>query len=56
MNGAHSDNRWNYDSDTEATKRLWNKTGDLTIPTDGKNLFTVPNGDWDGSTTTWSTK
>lgn len=32
----------------------WNQTGDLTIPTDGKNLFTVPSGAWDGSTTTWS--
>ncbi|MEE0950588.1 MAG: InlB B-repeat-containing protein [Paludibacteraceae bacterium] len=32
----------------------WNKTGNLTIPTDGKNLFTVPNDSWDGATTTWS--
>ena len=34
----------------------WNQTGDLTIPTDGKNLFTVPNGAWDGSTSSWSKK
>lgn len=33
----------------------WNQTGDLTIPTDGKNTFTIPNGAWDNSTTTWST-
>ncbi|MBR1877994.1 MAG: hypothetical protein IJ814_03190 [Paludibacteraceae bacterium] len=32
----------------------WNQTGDLTVPTDGKDLFTIPDGDWDGSTTTWS--
>ena len=32
----------------------WNQTGDLTIPTDGKNLFTVPSTAWDGSTSTWS--
>ena len=34
----------------------WNQTGDLTIPTNGNNLFTIPSGAWDGSTTTWSTK
>ena len=37
----------------------WNQTGDLEIPTNGNNLFTVPvfeNGkSWDGATTTWST-
>ncbi len=32
----------------------WNQTGDLTIPTDGKNLFAVPNGSWDGATSGWS--
>ena len=47
MNPATSDNNWN-----EGTK--WNQTGDLTIPTDGKNCFTVPSGYWDGATTTWS--
>ncbi len=31
----------------------WNQTGDLTILSD-KNCFTIPNNDWDGSTTTWS--
>ncbi len=32
----------------------WNQTGDLTIP-GSNNLFTIPDGAWDGSTTTWST-
>ena len=31
----------------------WNQSGDLTVPTDGKNLFTV--SAWDGATTSWST-
>ena len=35
----------------------WNQTGDLTLPTDGKNLYTVPAGVWDGSNNTyWSVK
>ena len=51
MNPANPENKWNEGID-------WNKTGDLTIPTDGKNLFTLPtSGDniWNGATTTWST-
>ena len=44
MNGGTSTNNWS---------NKWNQTGDLTIPAD-KNCFTVPDGDWDGSTTTWS--
>ena len=32
----------------------WNKTGDVTLPTDSKNLFTPKS--WDNATTTWSTK
>lgn len=47
MNPSTTANNWN---------NKWNQTGDLTIPTDGKNLFTVPSGSWDGATTTWSTK
>ena len=47
MNPSSSTNDWN---------NKWNQTGDLTIPTDGKNLFTVPDGVWDGSTKTWTTK
>lgn len=32
----------------------WNQTGDLTIPTDGKNLYTINKGSWDAGS--WSTK
>ena len=32
----------------------WNQSGDLTIPTDGKNCWS-PNGGWDGATGVWST-
>lgn len=46
MNPSASANNWN---------NKWNQTGDLTIPTDGKNHFTVKSGTWDGATTTWST-
>ena len=45
MNPSASANNWD---------NKWNQTGDLEIPTDGKNLFTVPSGSWDGSTTSWS--
>ncbi len=45
MNPSASANNWN---------NKWNQTGDLTIPTDGKNHFTVKSGTWDGATTTWS--
>ena len=44
MNGGTTTNNWS---------NKWNQTGDLTIPAD-KNCFTVPDGAWDGSTTTWS--
>ena len=44
MNGGTTANNWG---------NRWNQTGDLTIPAD-KNCFTVPDGAWDGSTTTWS--
>ena len=44
MNPSNSTNNWN---------NKWNQTGDLTIPTDGKNLFSIPSGAWDGSTTSW---
>jgi hypothetical protein len=47
MNPSAAANNWN---------NKWNQTGDLTIPTDGRNLFTLPSGVWDGSTSTWSTK
>ena len=47
MNPGAAANNWD---------NKWNQTGDLTIPTDGKNLFTLPNGWWDGATETWSVK
>ena len=55
MNPNNNDNRWNNDGEGDS-KPQWNKTGDLTTPTDGKNLFTLPNNSWDGATTTWSKK
>ena len=47
MNPNTTENNWD---------NKWNQSGDLTVPTDGKNLFIVPNGAWDGSTDSWSTK
>ena len=46
MNPGNDSNDWN---------NKWNQTGDLTIPTDGKNLFTLKDGVWEGATETWST-
>lgn len=34
----------------------WNQTADLTIPTDGTNLYTVAEGAWDKGNGAWSTK
>lgn len=49
MNPGASANNWN---------NKWNQTADLIIPTDGKNLYTVPAGVWDGSDDdyNWSVK
>ena len=47
MNPSAKDNNWG---------NKWNQTADLAIPTNGNNLFTVPSGAWDGSTTSWSKK
>ena len=47
MNPSATANNWN---------NKWNQTGDLKVPTDGTNLFTIPNGSWDGATASWSTK
>ena len=50
MNGSNTTNDWNKNN-------KWNQTGNLTIPTDGKNLFTLSStASWDGATTTWSKK
>ena len=32
----------------------WNQTADLTVPTDGKNQYTVKDGTWDKGGGTWS--
>lgn len=45
MNPSTTANNWN---------NKWNQTGDLKVPTDGKNLFTLAASAWDGATTTWS--
>ena len=44
MNGSAAANDWN---------NKWNQTGDLKVPTDGNNLYTVPSGSWDGGTAQW---
>lgn len=45
MNPANTTNDWG---------NKWNQTGDLDIPTNGNNCFSVPSGSWDNSTTGWS--
>ena len=45
MNPSASANNWN---------NKWNQTADLTVPTDGNNLYTVKDGTWDKGGGTWS--
>ena len=48
MNPSSTANNWN---------NKWNQTADLKIPTDGKNLFTIPGNTWDNATNSnWSVK
>ncbi len=47
MNPGTTDNNWD---------NKWNQTADLTVPTDGTNCYTVPEGSWDNGGGTWSTK
>lgn len=48
MNPSSTANNWN---------NKWNQTADLTIPTDGKNLFTIPGTTWnDATNSNWSVK
>lgn len=47
MNPSASANNWN---------NKWNQTGDLVIPTDGTNHYTVKDGTWDKGGGTWSIK
>ena len=46
MNPSTTDNNWN---------NKWNQTEDLTVPTDGTNLFVVKEGTWDNGGGSWST-
>ena len=45
MNPSASANNWN---------NKWDQTSDLTIPTNGNNLYTVKEGTWDKGGGTWS--
>jgi|GEM_PF-2596202 len=47
--------RMNPENTTNSWDAKWNQSGDLTIPTNGNNLLTVPSGSWNDFTTTWST-
>ena len=47
MNPATTENNWS---------NKWNQTSDLTVPTDGTNMYTVEEGTWDNGAGTWSTK
>lgn len=47
MNPSATANNWN---------NKWNQTGNLTVPKDGTNLYTVKAGTWDNGGGTWSTK
>ena len=48
MNPSSTANSWN---------NKWNQTADLKIPTDGKNLFTIPSTTWnDATNSNWSVK
>ena len=47
MNPSAAANNWD---------NKWNQTGDLAIPTDGNNLYTLTGGEWDSVTGSWSTK
>ena len=46
MNPSATANNWN---------NKWNQTSDLTLPTNGNNLYTITNGAWDNSGS-WSKK
>ena len=47
MNPSTTSNNWD---------NKWNQTADLTIPTDGTNLYTIAEGAWDKGQGTWSVK
>lgn len=45
MNPTSATNDWN---------NKWNQTNDLTLPTNGNNLYTIADGSWDNGNGTWS--
>ena len=45
MDPATTENNWD---------NKWNQTSDLTVPTDGTNMYTIENGTWDNGNGTWS--
>ena len=47
MNPSTTANNWN---------NKWNQTGDLTLPTNGNNLYTIASGAWDKGSGNWSKK
>ena len=47
--------RMNPANETNSWDNKWNQTEDLTVPTDGRNLYTVADGTWDNGGGTWST-
>jgi hypothetical protein len=44
MNPTSATNDWN---------NKWNQTNDLTLPTNGDNLYTIADGSWDNGNGTW---
>lgn len=46
MNGSTNTNNWT---------NTWNQTNDLTVPTDGKNRYTIDEGAWSYGDGSWST-
>ena len=46
MNGSTNTNNWT---------NTWNQTNDLTVPTDGKNRYTIDEGAWSYGNGSWST-
>lgn len=45
MDPSHTSNKWDY---------MWNQTEDLTIPTNGDNLYKIASGTWDKGGGEWS--
>jgi len=48
--------RMNPDKTANIWDNKWDQTEDLTIPTDGMNLYTVKDGTWSNGGGTWSSK